>query len=163
MYWISFFVNVFTNVCCGAFYWFTHKTGSKYADVVDPATGGKLEKRSKRLELGKVLELPWSFWLILSYGLFTTGIIVIFNGNATEFAEQRFQISAVTAGWYAVLAKDAAFILNPFVGIFIDWMGNRVTFSKPLQYRPGKEHQLTRYSVYCGSRCIHINGAGQLG
>lgn len=127
MYWIAFFVNIFANICCGAFYWFTKRTEGKYADVIDPATGGGLEKRSKSLHFGKVLELPWSFWMILAYGLFTTSTIVIFHSNGTEFAEQRFKISAVQAGWYSSLSKDAGFILIPLLGFMTDWIGNRIT------------------------------------
>lgn len=130
VYWISFFICIFTNVCCGAFYWLQHVMGKRYSDIKDTATGDKLQKHAKTLNPGKVLELPWTFWIILFYGFFTTSTIVIFNGNATEFAEERFSISNVTAGWYATLLKDAGFILVPILGIVIDLFGNRITLSK---------------------------------
>ncbi|KAH8651452.1 major facilitator superfamily transporter [Xylariales sp. PMI_506] len=127
VYWVSFFICVFTNVCCGAFYFLQRKMTEAYGDVKDPATGEKLVKHAKKFHPGKVLELPWTFWIVLLYGFFTTSTIVIFNSNATEFAEERFNISNVTAGWYATLLKDAAFVLIPFLGIGIDLFGNRIT------------------------------------
>lgn len=120
-------MNIFTNFCCYAFFWFTKRSEGKYGDVLDPATGGRLKKRSKKLDYKKVISMPWSFWVIIGYGMFTTITIVIFNSNATEFAEQRFSISAVKAGWYTTLAKDAGFILIPAMGFFSDYFGNRLT------------------------------------
>ena len=129
MYWIAFFVNVFTNFCCYAFYWFMRRSEGKYSDVRDPATGGRLRKNAKKLNLKKVLAMPWSFWVVMGYGMFTTITIIIFNSNATEFAEQRFKISAVKAGWYTTLARDAGFVLIPLLAFVIDFFGNRITLS----------------------------------
>lgn len=87
-------------------------------------------KKAKKLEVRKVLELPWVFWVIMAYSLFTTSTAVIFKGNATELAEKRFKISAVTAGWYSALLQYAGFFLVPVIGVLIDVLGQRITLSK---------------------------------
>lgn len=49
-----------------------------------------MEKRPKQIDIRKVLHLPWAFWMVICYGLFTTATIVILNGDSTESAEQKF-------------------------------------------------------------------------
>lgn len=89
-----------------------------------------MSKKSKRIHLDKVFELPWTYWTILAYSLFTITTIVVFNANSTELAEQRFKISLVKAGWYTSLVRYGGFFLVPVLGIFVDTLGNRVTLSK---------------------------------
>ncbi|KAI1453771.1 major facilitator superfamily transporter [Annulohypoxylon moriforme] len=127
VYWIAVFINFFTNIVSAIFFWFNKKTSHKFGHSIDPATGEKLVKKAKKLEVHKVLELPWVFWVIMAYSLFTTSTAVIFKGNATELAEKRFKISAVTAGWYSALLQYAGFFLVPVIGVLIDVLGQRIT------------------------------------
>lgn len=127
VYWIAVFINFFTNIVSAVFFWFNKKTSDKFGHSVDPVTGEKLMKKAKKLEVRKVLELPWVFWVIMAYSLFTTSTAVIFKGNATELAEKRFKISAVTAGWYSALLQYAGFFLVPVIGVLIDVLGQRIT------------------------------------
>ncbi|KAK8005847.1 hypothetical protein PG991_012144 [Apiospora marii] len=127
VYWIAVFINLFTNVVCAAYLWFVRRSAGQFGNVVDPATGEKLKQKAKKLEAGKVLRLPWSFWAIMAYSLFTTSTAVVFKQNATEMAEQRFKVSAVTAGWYSALLQYAGFFIVPIVAVFIDFFGQRVT------------------------------------
>jgi hypothetical protein len=133
VYWIAFFVNLFTNAACAAFYWFTHKSRGKYGCVRDPATGIRLRERANKYDLKKIFELPWTFWLVLAFSPFTTSTSVIFNANATEFAQHRFNVPAVKAGWYVAVMKYGGFAIIPAVSIFSDIFGQRVTFSKYLK------------------------------
>ena len=64
------------------------------------------------------------------YPVFATSTAIVFKQNATELAEQRFKISAVTAGWYAALSQYAGFFVVPLVAVFIDVYGQRITLSK---------------------------------
>lgn len=130
VYWIAFMVNLFTNACCAAFYWFSHKSKGKYGDVRDPATNIKLKDRAKKFDLTKLFELPWTFWLILAFSLFTTSTSVIFNANATEFAQHRFNVPATQAGWFTAVMKYGGFAIIPAVSIFSDLFGQRISFSK---------------------------------
>jgi len=105
-------------------------SAGKFGNVVDPATGEHLKQKSKKIEGGKIFRLPWSFWHIMAYSLFTTSTAVVFKQNATEMAEQRFKVSAVTAGWYSALLQYAGFFIVPVVGVCIDFFGQRVSLSK---------------------------------
>ncbi|KAK8135095.1 hypothetical protein PG984_007107 [Apiospora sp. TS-2023a] len=127
VYWIAVFINIFTNIICAAYLWFVRRSAGKFGNVVDPATGEKLKQKAKKLEVGKIFRLPWSFWSLMAYSLFTTSTAVVFKQNATEMAEQRFKVSAVTAGWYSALLQYAGFFIVPVVGVCIDFFGQRVT------------------------------------
>ncbi|KAI0886972.1 major facilitator superfamily transporter [Annulohypoxylon maeteangense] len=127
VFWIAVFINFFTNIISAIFFWFNKKTSHKFGHSIDPSTGEKLVKKAKKLELRKVLELPWTFWVVMAYSLFTTSTAIIFKGNATELAEKRFKISAVTAGWYSAVLQYAGFFLVPVVGVMLDVLGQRIT------------------------------------
>lgn len=126
-YWMAVFMNIFTNVATLFFWWFTHWCEKHYSGTRDPATGEKLTERNKKLEITKMLRLPWSFWLVCLYSLFQTSTAGIFNTNATELAEQRFDVSAVKAGWYASMSQFLGFFFVPLIGVFIDVFGQRLT------------------------------------
>ncbi|KAK8107053.1 major facilitator superfamily domain-containing protein [Apiospora kogelbergensis] len=127
VFWVAVFINIFTNIVCALYLRFVRASAGKFGNVVDPSTGENLKQKSKKLEAGKIFRLPWSFWSIMIYSLFTTSTAVVFKQNATEMAEQRFKVSAVTAGWYSALLQYAGFFIVPVVGICIDLFGQRVT------------------------------------
>lgn len=134
MFWVAVFINIFTNIMSAIFFWFNKKTSKKFGHSVDPVTGEKLMNKSKKLDIHKVLELPWNFWMLMAYCLFTTSTFIIFSGNATELAEQRFNIDSVTAGWYTALTRYAGFFLVPIVGVGIDLFGQRISLRKWTPY-----------------------------
>lgn len=107
VFWVSVFMNLFTNVMTLVFYWFTKVANRRYHGVKDPVTGLMLQEKSKKFELRKVLELPWTFWCIQAYTMFETSTALIFLNNATELAEQKFNVSAITAGWYSAISQYA--------------------------------------------------------
>lgn len=90
-------------------------------------TGEKLIKKGKKLDVRKVLEVPWVFWILMLYSLCYTSTAIVFSGNATELAEQRFDIDSVTAGWYTALVRYAGFFIVPFIGVLIDFIGQRIS------------------------------------
>ncbi|KAK2054665.1 major facilitator superfamily transporter [Colletotrichum caudatum] len=127
VFWISVFMNVFTNVLTLVFYRFNGIAHKKFGNVKDPATGEKLTEKSKKLEPKMVLELPWVFWAIMLFSLFETSTAVVFSQNATELAEKRFNTDSIAAGWYSATLQYAGFFLVPCIGAFIDILGNRIT------------------------------------
>lgn len=127
VYWTAVFMNIFTNVITLVFWFFTKWCNRKYAGMVDPATGEKLTESNKKFEFGKMLRLPWTFWSIVCFSLFQTSVATIYNQNATELAEKRFKISAVTAGWYSAMSQYLGFFLVPLIGVFVDVLGNRIS------------------------------------
>lgn len=104
------------------------------------------------------------------YSLFTTSTAVVFKQNATEMAEQRFKVSAVTAGWYSALLQYAGFFIVPVVGICIDLFGQRVTLSKlslvTIYHTPLSCAVILTYLLSSGnwrSGNIHSHGSGPMG
>ncbi|EON96523.1 putative mfs transporter protein [Phaeoacremonium minimum UCRPA7] len=126
-YWMSVFMNLFTNVATLFFWCFTRWCEKRYSGTKDPATGEKLTEKNKKLEITKMLRLPWSFWLVCLFSLFQTSTAGVFSSNSTELAEQRFDISAVQAGWYSAMSQYLGFFFVPLVGVFIDLVGQRLT------------------------------------
>lgn len=115
VFWVAVFMNLFTNVMTGVFYWFTKVANSKFHGVSDPATGERLKEKTKKFELRKVLELPWAFWAVMGFSLFETSTAIVFLQNATELAEQRFGTSSITAGWYSATLQYAGnYLLSSF-------------------------------------------------
>ncbi|CAO2651349.1 Nn.00g096460.m01.CDS01 [Neocucurbitaria sp. VM-36] len=127
VYWTAVFMNLFTNAVTVVFWFFTRWCGKTYSETADPATGEKLTESNKNFEVGKVLRLPWPFWGIVGFSLFQTSAAVVYSSNATEMAEQRFNIDAVTAGWYSAMAQYLGFFLVPIIGVIVDLFGNRLT------------------------------------
>jgi len=127
VYWTAVFMNLFTNVATFIFWLFTRWCQKKFTGCTDPATGEKLTESNKKFEFEKMLRLPWLFWCIAAFSLFQTSTALVFNQNATELAEQRFDIDAVTAGWYSSMAQYLGFFLVPLIGVFIDFCGQRIT------------------------------------
>ncbi|PSN60813.1 MFS general substrate transporter [Corynespora cassiicola Philippines] len=127
VYWTAVFMNLFTNVATFVFWLFTKWCQKTYAGSADPATGEKLTESNKKFEFGKMLRLPWPFWCIVGFSLFQTSTALVFMQNATELAEQRFDIDAVTAGWYSSMSQYLGFFLVPIIGVFIDLLGQRIT------------------------------------
>ncbi|KAG9256919.1 major facilitator superfamily domain-containing protein [Emericellopsis atlantica] len=127
VFWVAVFMNIFTNVMTGVFYWFTRLANRKYHGIDDPATGEKLQEKSKKLHFKKVLQLPWSFWTVMAFSLFQTSTAVVFLQNATELAEQRFKTSSITAGWYSAVLQYAGFFVVPLLGVFLDLFGQRIS------------------------------------
>ena len=105
-------MNLFTNVMTGIFYWFTKYANRKFSSVADPATGEKLTEKNRKFEFKKVLELPWVFWMIMAFSLFETSTAIVFQQNATELAEQRFNTDSITAGWYTSVLQYAGMVSN---------------------------------------------------
>ncbi|KAI4599916.1 hypothetical protein KJ359_001652 [Pestalotiopsis sp. 9143b] len=127
VFWVAVFMNIFTNVMTGVFYWFTKVANRKFHGVKDPSTGQILKEKSKKFEIRKVVELPWAFWCIQAFSLFETSTAIVYLQNATEIAEQRFNVSSITAGWYSATSQYAGFFIVPLLGAFLDLFGQRIS------------------------------------
>ncbi|KAJ0417347.1 major facilitator superfamily domain-containing protein [Aspergillus carlsbadensis] len=127
VFWTSVFMNLFTNFTTVVFYFFTRYCNTHYIPPRDAATKEELTDKNKRFEWKKMLQLPWTFWCILSFSLFQTSAALVFSQNATELAEQRFEVDSVKAGYYSALSQYAGFFLVPCLGVFIDVLGNRAS------------------------------------
>ncbi|KAI5360628.1 putative major facilitator superfamily, MFS transporter superfamily [Septoria linicola] len=128
VYWTAVFMNLFTNVTTVAFWFFRKYCDKHYSDgISDPATGEKLRENTKKFEIKKALQLPMAFWGFICFTAFQTSMAIVFSQNATELAEQRFDVDGTKAGWYTASARYLGFFLVPLLGLFIDWYGHRLT------------------------------------
>lgn len=127
VYWMAVFMNLFTNAATAVFWYFNKWSEKRYGNMTDPATGERLTEKNKKFEIKKTLELPWPFWSVIAFSIFETSTAIVFSGNATELAQQRFNVSAVTAGWYSALSQYMGFFLVPLLGLFLDIWGHRLT------------------------------------
>jgi hypothetical protein len=141
-------MNLFGNAATVVFWAFNRYCNNHYRGRQDTATGETLTEKNKKFELRKIFQLPWMFWSVMAFSIFQTSTALVFSQNSTELAEKRFNVSSITAGWYSALAQYAGkeyqsycamrayasqlagFFLVPFLGIFIDIFGHRVTVSK---------------------------------
>ncbi|EXA35060.1 hypothetical protein NW760_010723 [Fusarium oxysporum] len=127
VFWIAVFMNIFTNVMTGVFYFFTKVANRRYHGINDPATGEKLTEKTRKFEYRKVLELPWTFWAVMGFSLFETSAAIVFLQNATELAEQRFGTDSIAAGWYSSVLQYSGFFVVPLLGVFLDLYGSRIS------------------------------------
>ncbi|RKL32552.1 hypothetical protein BFJ72_g10495 [Fusarium proliferatum] len=110
VFWIAVFMNIFTNVMTGVFYFFTKVANRRYHGINDPATGEELTEKTLKFEYRKVLEHPWTFWAVMGFSLFETSAAIVFLQNATELAEQKFGTDSIAAGWHMVFCGIGMFI-----------------------------------------------------
>ncbi|CAG7954808.1 unnamed protein product [Penicillium salamii] len=127
VFWTSVFMNLFTNFASAAFWFFNKYCNRHYKGRRDAATKEQLTEKNKKFELQKMFELPWMFWAVMAFSIFQTSAASVFAQNATELAEQRFNVDSIKAGWYSSLSQYAGFFLVPCLGVFIDVLGNRAS------------------------------------
>lgn len=120
-------MNLSTNAATAVFWFFSRYCNKHYDGRRDAATNEKLTEKNKKFEFQKIFQLPWMFWAVLAFSLFQTSAASIFSQNATELAEQRFDVDSIQAGWYSSLSQYAGFFLVPCLGVFIDILGHRAS------------------------------------
>ncbi|KAI2897460.1 hypothetical protein CBS63078_2453 [Aspergillus niger] len=127
VFWTSVFMNLFTNAATCFFWLFNRYCEKHFRGREDKATQETLTEKNRKFELRKMFQLPWMFWAILAFSMFQTSTASVFSSNATELAQKRFNVDAITAGWYSSLAQYAGFFLVPCLGVFIDILGHRAS------------------------------------
>ncbi|KAF2767963.1 MFS general substrate transporter [Teratosphaeria nubilosa] len=127
VYWTAVFMNLFTKVATLVFFYFRKWCDARYSGTTDPATGEKLSERKSKFDLKDLVRLPWTFWGFVAFSAFETSTAIVFSGNGTELAEQRFNISDIAAGWYTGMSQYIGFFLVPCLGVFIDVFGTRLS------------------------------------
>lgn len=151
-------MNLFTNAATVLFWYFSRYCNKHYIGRKDAATNETLTEKNKNFEFKKLFQLPWTYWVIMSFSLFQSSAAIVFSQNSTELAEKRFNVDSIKAGWYSALSQYSGkliphsllhaeaniitgFFLVPCLGVFIDILGNRATISKL--------PQLTSINMFC--------------
>lgn len=127
IYWTAVFMNLFTNLATVVFWLLRKYTEKHYGELTDPATGEQLREHAKRWDLKKFVQIPWPFWCVMLFTASQTSTAIVFSSNATELAEQRFNVSSTKAGWYTAISQYMGFFLVPLLGIFLDIVGHCLT------------------------------------
>ncbi|KAI8305321.1 Major facilitator superfamily domain-containing protein 1 [Colletotrichum sp. SAR11_59] len=127
VFWVAVFMNLFTNVVTVFFYWFTKVAHKKFQGVRDPATGEQLTEKSKKFQLRKVLELPWSFWAVMAFSLFETSTAMCSCRMPQSWLSSDSAPAPITAGWYSATLQYAGFFVVPLLGVFLDVFGQRIS------------------------------------
>ncbi|KAG1862373.1 MFS general substrate transporter [Suillus tomentosus] len=74
-----------------------------------------------------VRQMPLTFWFVVLFATFQNAGMASFITVSTQFAQQRLQKGAVVGGWVSSFYLILPIGLTPFLGMFIDAYGRRVT------------------------------------
>ncbi|KAF4586396.1 hypothetical protein EYR38_010672 [Pleurotus pulmonarius] len=127
--WVSSIISLFSVLCSVAVFFLDRYLRTRY-DITDHTTGKRHLGATKTgaFSIKAVTQLPITFWIIVLFTVFENAGVQSFVGISTQFAQQRLKKGAVIGGWVANFYLLLPACLTPFLGIFIDFYGNRVTF-----------------------------------
>ncbi|KAG1847655.1 MFS general substrate transporter [Suillus subalutaceus] len=94
-----------------------------YCKRFDQPSGIKV----RRSHWSAVRQMPFTFWFVVLFATFQTGGVDSFVSVSTQFAQQRLKKGAVVGGWVSSFYLLVPIGLTPFLGMFIDAYGRRVT------------------------------------
>ncbi|KAJ7479775.1 MFS general substrate transporter [Mycena latifolia] len=126
--WISAVISLFSSICAVAVFFLDRYLREKY-DITDQTTGNRHVGASKAgvFKLDAIRHLPATFWFIVLFAIFENAGVQSFVSISTQFAQQRLKKGAVVGGWVASMYLLLPIGLTPFIGIFVDLFGHRVT------------------------------------
>lgn len=128
--WIGAIMGLFSFLCAiCAFvldkYLRSHYEVVEYCKRFDqPSVGGVKVVTS---HWSAVRQMPFTFWFVVLFATFQTGGVESFVSVSTQFAQQRLKKGAVVGGWVSSFYLFVPIGLTPFLGMFIDAYGRRVT------------------------------------
>ncbi|KAL5478895.1 hypothetical protein ACEPAI_2172 [Sanghuangporus weigelae] len=127
--WISSIIAVFSVSCAIAVIFLDKWLCRKY-EVTDQTDGQSLKSHTRRgvFSIKAVRHLPLTFWIVVLFAIFENAGVQSFVSISTQFAQQRLKKGAVIGGWVSSFYLLLPACLTPFLGIFIDVYGQRVTF-----------------------------------
>ncbi|OCB85865.1 MFS general substrate transporter [Sanghuangporus baumii] len=127
--WISSIIAVFSVLCAIAVIFLDKWLCRKY-EVTDQTDGQSLKGHTRRgvFSIKAIRHLPLTFWIVVLFAIFENAGVQSFVSISTQFAQQRLKKGAVIGGWVSSFYLLLPACLTPFLGIFIDVYGQRVTF-----------------------------------
>ncbi|TFK71180.1 MFS general substrate transporter [Pluteus cervinus] len=127
--WISAAISLFSLICAVTVVVLDRYLRANY-DVTDQTSGKRYAKGVKygNFQLGAVKHLPMTFWIVVLFAVFENAGVQSFVSISTQFAQQRLKKGAVVGGWVSSFYLLLPVGLTPFLGIFIDGYGHRVSF-----------------------------------
>ncbi|KAH7927205.1 MFS general substrate transporter [Leucogyrophana mollusca] len=130
--WISSVISLLSLLCAIGVFVLDKYLRSRY-DVVDHSRradkgGAPLASVKKAtFHWPAVRRLPLTFWMVVLFAIFENAGVQAFVSISTQFAQQRLQQGAVIGGWVSSFYLLLPVGLTPFLGVFIDAYGHRLT------------------------------------
>ncbi|KAL5520380.1 hypothetical protein ACEPAG_9604 [Sanghuangporus baumii] len=127
--WISSIIALFSVLCAVAVIFLDKWLCRKY-EVTDQTDGQSLKSHTRRgvFSIKAIRHLPLTFWIVVLFAIFENAGVQSFVSISTQFAQQRLKKGAIIGGWVSSFYLLLPACLTPFLGIFIDVYGQRVTF-----------------------------------
>ncbi|KLO17736.1 MFS general substrate transporter [Schizopora paradoxa] len=127
--WISAVIALFSVICAVLVFFLDRWLRSRY-EVTDHTDGLQLKSHTRRgvFSIKAIRHLPVTFWIVVLFAVFENAGVQSFVSISTQFAQQRLKKGAVIGGWVSSFYLLLPACLTPFLGIFIDVYGQRVTF-----------------------------------
>ncbi|KAF8148947.1 MFS general substrate transporter [Mycena galopus ATCC 62051] len=126
--WISAVISLFSSICAIGVFFLDRYLRGRY-DIIDQTSGLRHVGASKTgaFKLDAIRYLPATFWFIVLFAIFENAGVQSFVSISTQFVQQRLKKGAVVGGWVASMYLLLPVGLTPFIGIFVDLFGNRIT------------------------------------
>ncbi|KAJ7714783.1 MFS general substrate transporter [Mycena olivaceomarginata] len=131
-------ISFFSSICAiGVF--FLDRYLRKIYDITDQTSGLRHVGASKTgvFKLNAIRYMPATFWFIVLFAIFENAGVQSFVSISTQFAQQRLKKGAVVGGWVASMYLLLPIGLTPFIGIFVDLFGHRITLLPGLVFMSG--------------------------
>ncbi|KAJ7653771.1 MFS general substrate transporter [Mycena rosella] len=126
--WISAVISLFSSICAIGVFFLDRYLRRTY-NITDQTSGKRHVGASKTggFKLDAIRHMPATFWFIVLFAIFENAGVQSFVSISTQFAQQRLKKGAVVGGWVASMYLLLPIGLTPFIGIFVDLFGHRVT------------------------------------
>ncbi|KAG1775533.1 MFS general substrate transporter [Suillus placidus] len=128
--WIGAIIGLFSFLCAICVFILDKYLRSHY-EVVDyskrfdqPSTGSV---KVRTFHWSVLRQMPFTLWFVVLFATFQTAGVESFVSVSTQFAQQRLEKGAVVGGWVSSFYLLLPIGLTPFMGMFIDAYGRRVT------------------------------------
>ncbi|KIP02537.1 hypothetical protein PHLGIDRAFT_290895 [Phlebiopsis gigantea 11061_1 CR5-6] len=127
--WISSVIALFSFLCAVTVVGLDIYLRRKYT-ITDQTNGrrhvGAVKRSAFRLDALK--HLPFTFWVVVFFAVFENAGVQSFVSISTQFAQQRLGKGAVIGGWVSSFYLLLPACLTPFIGVYIDFFGQRIGF-----------------------------------
>ncbi|TBU31284.1 MFS general substrate transporter [Dichomitus squalens] len=127
--WISSVISAFSLICAISIFFLDRYLRARY-NVTDQTNGRRHvgDHARRGFDFKAIKYLPATFWLVVLFAVFENAGVQSFVSISTQFAQQRLKKGAVIGGWVSSFYLLLPAGLTPFLGIYIDVFGQRITF-----------------------------------
>ncbi|KAF8529563.1 MFS general substrate transporter [Hysterangium stoloniferum] len=127
--WISTVISLFSLICALGLVVLDKFLRTRY-HITDQTNGERHQGKVQRnvFNLSAICRLSGTFWIIVAFAVFENAGVQSFVSISTQFSQQRLKKGAIVGGWVSSFYLLLPVGLTPFLGIWIDAFGHRVSF-----------------------------------